>query len=58
LVAVVLQSVKTGAQARQKDGKRRLVRQAVFFCLDFSLLLSFDQAKESKSKLFNTLSIM
>ncbi len=25
-------------------------RKAAFFCLDFSLLLSFDQAKESKDQ--------
>jgi hypothetical protein len=41
-------SVQCGAKARQKDGKRQPVRQVVFFCLDFSLLLSFHQGKESK----------
>jgi hypothetical protein len=37
-------------RARQKSGKRLPVRQAAFFCLEFSLLLSFFQEKE-RSKL-------
>lgn len=34
----------------KKAGRARPVRKAAFFCLDFSLLLSFDQAKESKNQ--------
>ncbi len=42
--------VNAARKPGKKAGSVRLARQAAFFCLDFSLLLSFDQAKESKDQ--------